>query len=69
MTLNNVLITATIPTSGYAPGQLIPLEININNKSNKNILEFKVELNKVSVGNYKLLFFGGDEMTNSHGCF
>lgn len=49
MTLNNVEITATIPTSGYAPGQTIPLQIEVNNKSNKNISEFKVELNKVSL--------------------
>lgn len=49
MTLNNVVIAASMPTSGYAPGQVIPLQIDVNNKSNKNISEFKVELNKVSV--------------------
>lgn len=53
MTLNNVSITATVPTSGYAPGQVISLQIDVNNKSNKNILEFKVELNKVSFDNHK----------------
>lgn len=52
MTLNNISITATVPTSGYAPGQVIPLQIDVNNKSNKNILEFKVELNKVRLDNY-----------------
>lgn len=48
MTLNNVVIAASMPTSGYAPGQVIPLQIDVNNKSNKHISEFKVELNKVS---------------------
>lgn len=47
--LDNVSVNATIPSSGYAPGQVIPLHIDINNKSSKHILEFKVELNKVSV--------------------
>lgn len=46
--LNNVTITATMPTSCYAPGQVIPLQIDVNNKSNRNISEFKIELNKVS---------------------
>lgn len=47
--LNNVTITATMPTSGYAPGQVIPLQIDVNNKSSRNISEFKIELNKVSL--------------------
>lgn len=63
MTLNNVQITATIPTSGYAPGQKIPLEIDVNNKSIKNISELKIELNKVS---QLLLSYLRDEcMTNA----
>ncbi|XP_031632114.1 arrestin domain-containing protein 2-like [Contarinia nasturtii] len=49
MTLDNVSVTATIKHNGYAPGQMIPLQIDVDNKSNKNILEFKVELNKVFV--------------------
>lgn len=49
LTLDNVSVNAMIPSSGYAPGQVIPVHIDVNNKSNKNILEFKVELNKVSV--------------------
>lgn len=48
LTLNNVVIAASVPTSGYAPGQSIPVQIDINNKSTKNISEFKIELNKVS---------------------
>lgn len=47
--LNNVTITATMPTSGYAPGQVIPLQIDVNNRSGRNISEFKIELNKVSL--------------------
>lgn len=46
--MDNVSITASIPTSGYAPGQVIPLQIDVSNGSNKCITEFKVELNKVS---------------------
>lgn len=49
--LNNVTITATIPSSGYAPGQVIPLELMINNKSNRDISNFRIVLNKVSVYN------------------
>lgn len=48
LTLNNVVIAATVPTSGYASGQSIPVQIDVNNKSAKNISEFKIELNKVS---------------------
>lgn len=47
MTLDNVFITATIPYNGFAPGQVIPLQIDVDNKSNKNISEFKVDLIKV----------------------
>lgn len=43
-----VSITASIPTSGFAPGQIIPLEIDVNNTSDRNIFGFKVELIKVS---------------------
>lgn len=48
MTLNNVVIAATVGNSGYTPGQAIPVQIDVNNKSAKNISEFKIELNKVS---------------------
>ena len=67
MTLNNVQINATIPTSGYAPGQKIPLEIDVNNKSIKNISEFKIELNK---GSQPLLSYLRDEcVTNAFFLF
>lgn len=57
LSLDNVSVNVMIPSSGYAPGQVIPLCIDVNNKSNKHILEFKVELNKVSVCNlHKNLF-------------
>lgn len=67
MTLNNVQITATIPSSGYAPGQKIPLEIDVNNKSIKNISEFKIELNKVS--NPLLSHLRDECMTNAFSIY
>lgn len=48
------MIAATVPTSGYAPGQAINVQIDVNNKSTKNISEFKIELNKVSSGSGQL---------------
>lgn len=45
--LNQLTITATIPTSGYAPGQAIPLQLDVQNKSDRNVTEFKIELIKV----------------------
>lgn len=57
MKLNNLSITATIPTSGYAPGQAIKLQLDVVNKSCHNISEFKVELNKVSTIRLKWIFY------------
>lgn len=44
--LNQLIITASIPTSGYAPGQAIPLQLDVQNKSDRNATEFKIELIK-----------------------
>lgn len=44
--LDQLTITASIPTSGYAPGQAIPLQLDVQNKSDRNVLEFKIELIK-----------------------
>lgn len=53
MKLNNLTITATIPTSGYAPGQMITIDLGVNNKSNCDITNFKIVLNKVT---YRVFF-------------
>lgn len=47
MKLNNVTITAAIPSSGYAPGQVISIDMGVNNKSNCDIANFRIVLNKV----------------------
>lgn len=44
--LNRLTITASLPTSGYAPGQAIPLQLDVQNKSDRNVSEFKIELIK-----------------------
>lgn len=43
----SVDICVRMPVSGYTPGQTINLDMNVNNKSNKQISEFSVKLIKV----------------------
>lgn len=44
--LNQLTLTASIPTSGYAPGQAIPLQLDVQNKSDRNVSEFRFDLIK-----------------------
>lgn len=41
---NNVKISGKVPKSGFVPGEKIPLEITINNKSSVDIVEITADL-------------------------
>lgn len=41
-------IVARTPVGGYAPGQMINLVLNVNNKSDQTVSEFTVQFFKVS---------------------
>lgn len=49
---NQIQIIARTPVRGYIPGQIIPLEIEINNQSNVEISKFTIELIKVSISQF-----------------
>jgi Arrestin (or S-antigen), C-terminal domain len=44
-------MSASIPFSGYVPGQTINLEINVNNQSKTHVKEIKVSLKKIVILN------------------
>lgn len=44
---DSIDIGVRVPVKAYAPGQFINIDIDINNKSGKEISEFSVKLIKV----------------------
>lgn len=48
-------IIVKTPVQGYTPGQIINMEIDVNNHSDKSIVKFSVELIRVREFNSKLL--------------
>lgn len=45
--MNQLTVTAKIPTTGYAPGQAISLQLDVNNQSDRDIIEFNIDLIKI----------------------
>lgn len=44
--LDQLTVTAQLATSGFAPGQAIPLQLDVQNKSERHVSAFKIELIK-----------------------
>lgn len=42
-----MILTATTETAGYAPGQTIEIQLDVDNRSKQNIHEFKIGFYKV----------------------
>lgn len=45
---NYLILTATTDAAGYAPGQTIEIQLDVDNKSKQNIYEFRIGFYKVS---------------------
>lgn len=43
-----LFMAATIPVSGYTPGQMINIDLELTNNSNENISTFVIQIVRVS---------------------
>lgn len=47
---NPLFILATVPVSGYTPGQMINIDLELNNTSNENVSAFSIQIIRVGNG-------------------